>query len=183
MKPKGVNPMKRILTALAAATMLLTAIAAPASANPPPDYVIVDELPAGTAPFGEVNINGVELTCVQPSPVYNSATGVVEQATLLCLAGNRITGDNPLNDTGCRSIPLVTGDATAAAESVVVCDQATPVTPVTITSAPASSVPAGPTADQLAFTGAESTVLAYFGAGAVAFGALALGTRRRFFNN
>ena len=40
---------------------------------------------------------------------------------------------------------------------------------------------AGGTGGALALTGSESTVLAYFGAGAIAFGAVALGSRRKFF--
>lgn len=50
----------------------------------------------------------------------------------------------------------------------------------TPTAAPTTDVPQQP---PLAFTGAETSVLGYLGAGLIAFGAVALGARRRWFDN
>jgi LPXTG-motif cell wall-anchored protein len=45
----------------------------------------------------------------------------------------------------------------------------------------AAAAPAAGTGGGLAVTGSESAVLAYAGAGLIAFGAVALGSRRKFF--
>lgn len=57
-------------------------------------------------------------------------------------------------------------------------------TPPTPTYTPPTAVPAGGTgggSPGLAVTGSESTVLGYVGTGLIAFGAVALGSRRKFF--
>ena len=50
-----------------------------------------------------------------------------------------------------------------------------------VASAPAGGTGGGDAGAALAHTGSESTVIAYVGTGMIAFGAVALGSRRKFF--
>lgn len=63
--------------------------------------------------------------------------------------------------------------------AVPVVPNPTPSVPLATVTASAQVVPVSP--PQIAFTGAESGVLGYVGAGLVAFGAVVLGSRRKFF--
>lgn len=50
-----------------------------------------------------------------------------------------------------------------------------------VAAAPAAGTGGGDAGAALAYTGSESTVIAYVGTGLIAFGAVALGSRRKFF--